>query len=126
MRRRGSKYGNLITEVDGIKFHSAAEARRYQELRLLERAGEITDLNLQPSFELSVDNGWYLEFDAEGDHDRCSRSATLGKYIADFSYKDKGVWTYEDVKGVRTPLYKWKKKHVEAQYGITIREVRMR
>jgi hypothetical protein len=49
---RTNKYGNKKVEIDGYKFDSQAEARRYQELKLLEKAGEITNLELQPKFEL--------------------------------------------------------------------------
>ena len=49
----------------------------------------------------------------------------LGKYIADFRYRAgrQGLLVVEDVKGFKTPLYRWKKKHVEAQYGITVVEI---
>lgn len=97
--------------MDGIRFASQKEARRYTELKMLEKAGEIFDLRLQPEYPLCAwQNG---------------NAPIVGKYRADFSYLDvksrKGV--VEDVKGFKTPLYKWKKKHVEAQYGIEIREV---
>ena len=108
-----SKYGSQITEVDGIKFRSKREATRYGELKLMERAGLISDIRLQPRFVLCP---WML------DH---SDIRPLGEYRADFGYTDErtGRDVIEDVKGFRTPLYKWKKKHVEAQYGIEIREV---
>lgn len=106
-----SKYKAKRTEVDGIVFHSQKEARRYQELKLLQRAGKIRNLRLQPEWDLFVPGG-----------------ERIGAYIADFCYYTV-PWDYEqpelvveDVKGFKTPLYRWKKKHVEAQYGITIRE----
>lgn len=118
--RGQSKYRAKRTEVDGITFASMKEARRYQELKLLEKAGEIRQLVLQPSYPLDA-------FGVE--------SRPIGVYRADFSYQkqvrdrlDNGVgvrgWreVVEDVKGFRTPLYRWKKKHAEAQYGITILE----
>lgn len=46
------KYGNKKITIDGIEFDSRKEAERYSELKLLERAGEIKDLELQKSFEL--------------------------------------------------------------------------
>lgn len=106
--RRRQKYGAEPTKVDGIRFASKAEARRWQELRLLERAGEITDIERQPRFPLSV-NG-----------------QRIGDYVGDFRYRwvRDGQITTEDVKGVATPLYQWKKRHVEAQYGITVVEIR--
>jgi hypothetical protein len=99
-----SKYGAKRTTVDGITFHSAGEARRYQELRLLEKAGEISDLELQPVFSLSVMGG------------------EIGKYIADFQYWDtrEGAQVVEDFKGFDTPLGKWKRKHAERQHGISV------
>lgn len=107
-----SKYRAQPTVVDGIRFHSAKESRRYAELKLLEKAGEIQYLGLQPVFTLFAPGR------------EAGTSVELGRYIADFSYLTKeGVEIVEDVKGVRTPLYRWKKKHVEAQYGITIREI---
>ncbi len=48
------KFGNKPTDVDGMRFDSAKEARRFGELRLLERAGEITELRTQPRFPLEV------------------------------------------------------------------------
>lgn len=109
-QKRRSKYGATPTMVDGIRFDSAKEARRYAELKLLERAGEIQSLYLQPKYELRVGDGFV---------------DPIGRYVADFSYTDArtGEVVIEDVKGFKTPLYRWKKKHVEAQYGIQIREV---
>ncbi len=115
-----SKYRAVPTTVDGIRFHSAKEARRYGELKLLQKAGTIRALVLQPSYPL----------DAFGVECR-----PIGIYRADFAYElgyfvtvqgvRKECWrgVVEDVKGFKTPLYRWKKKHVEAQYGIEIREV---
>lgn len=116
LNRRGrarSKYRAEPTTVDGIRFASKKEARRYTELKMLEKAGKIRSLQLQPNFPLFVG-------------DWC-----LGEYRADFRY-ERFCWPgksrecetiIEDVKGFRTTLYRWKKKHVEAQYGITIREL---
>jgi hypothetical protein len=122
MSPRRSKYGAIKTEVDGIVFASKAEARRYAELRLLEKAGEIRNLKLQPSFPIEVIRRWNGEV------------VQAGVYIADFQYDDviathRGgyeAWktVIEDVKGMKTPVYRLKKKLVEAQYGIEITEVR--
>jgi len=103
---RSSKYNAVKTEVDGFLFDSKAEAHRYSELAMLERCGEIKSLCLQPVFQLVVN---------------CKR---IGKYIADFKYLDKeGKIIVEDVKGVKTPVYRLKKKLVKAIYGIDITEV---
>jgi hypothetical protein len=110
MRTR-HKYGAKPTTVDGIRFASQKEARRYGELKLLEKAGEISGVALQPHFDLDVVGG--------------SGRYRIGEYRADFQYTEwrTGKRVVEDVKGFKTPLYKWKKRHVEAQYGITIREI---
>lgn len=119
---RRSKYGAVRTVCDGITFHSKREATRYAELRLLEKAGEIHKLMLQRRLVLLVPAK-----DAPSTHPL----KKIGEYVADFVYcecrrgakciESQGV--VEDVKGFRTPLYRWKKKHVEAQYGIQIKEV---
>ncbi len=101
-----SKYKAVKTEVDGITFDSKREAARYMELVLLERAGEISHLELQPSFVCMV-NG----------HKICT-------YKADFRYFSASKSIVEDVKGVKTPVYRLKKKLVEALYpGVKIQEV---
>ena len=102
-----NKYHAVKTEVDGFVFDSKREARRYRELKLLESAGEIGNLALQPKFDLSV-NGEKI----------CS-------YYADFEYCDlrTGKTVVEDAKGVRTHEYRIKKKLVRAIYGVTIVEV---
>ena len=117
-----SKYRAIPTKVDGVRFASKAEASRYVELKLMEKAGKILGLELQPRFPLRVvlSTGTI----------RGALKATageypvIGHYVADFAYENEmGQRVIEDVKGFKTPLYRWKKKHVEAQYGITITEV---
>lgn len=119
LKVRGHKYGAVKTVVDGITFDSKREANRYCELKLLEKAGEIRNLKLQPSFLLLVETP-------------VRNDVLIGKYRGDFEYEECGGVSWdepphqrvvEDVKGFKTPLYKWKKKHVEAQYGIIVREV---
>jgi hypothetical protein len=107
MIHKPHKYRAKQTIVNGIKFPSKREAARYSELQLLQKAGKIKDLKRQRKFELYV-NG-----------------KKIGLYISDFDYlegKD-GEYIIEDCKGYRTDLYKWKKRHFEAQYGIKIREI---
>lgn len=128
-----SKYRAKRTVVDGVTFASQKEARRYQELRLLERAGEICQLELQPVFELVVVEmtvGSRLKRAAAKMAGRSTHGighVAVGSYRGDFRYRTgddgTGAVVVEDVKGFKTPLYRWKKKHVEAQYGIQIREV---
>jgi len=111
-----TKYRAVRTEIDGITFASKAEAERYCQLRELAKAGEIDQLELQPKYEVSV-NG----------HKICN-------YIADFRYFSKakgpqdqaGHVVVEDVKGKPTPVYRLKKKLVEALYpGVQITEIKI-
>lgn len=94
-----SKYRAIPTAVDGIIFASKKEAHRYGELKMLERAGIIEGLKLQPKFPIVIE------------------SKLVCTYIADFTYIDqmKRV-VVEDVKGMKTPVYRLKKKLVEARY----------
>lgn len=110
---RPNKYRNQITEVDGRKFHSKKEAKRYQELKLLERGGLITNLQCQPRFEIVID----------AKQVRYAESKRPMFYVADFSYFDKQNFVVEDVKGMKTPDYKIKRALVEHIYGFTIREL---
>ena len=100
------KYGNKKTIIDGITFDSALEAARYSELKLLQRAGAIRDLKLQPVFELIPG------FTKNG--------VTYRKtvYKADFAYFDveKGKTVIEDTKGFKTKEYILKKKLFEYNY----------
>jgi len=99
------------TWVEGIRFASKAEAKRYQQLRLLERAGAISGLEVQPCYPLEAVNPLNGEV------------TPVGVYKADFRYQENGRPVVEDVKGMRTVVYRLKKRIVEGQYGITITEV---
>ena len=99
-----NKYKAIKTVVDGIKFDSKKEARRYTQLKLMERAGSVTDLELQPRFDLIINE------------------TKCGFYKADFRYLYFGKEVVEDVKGMKTPVYNLKKKLVKAIYGIVIFE----
>ena len=103
------KYGAKAVTIDGIRFASKKEGKRYGELKLLAKAGEINALHIQHEFNVEI-NGH-----------------KVFTYFADFSYwqgdDDGGRMHYEDVKGVRTPVYKLKKRIVEAVYGIEITEI---
>jgi len=108
--RRG-KFNAVPTFVNGIRFASGAEAARYGELLVLQRAGQIFDLELQPKFPLVV-NGMLI-----------------ANYIGDFQYwqgKRREVMVVEDVKGVKTPAYRLKKKLMHALHHIEIVEVTSR
>ena len=100
-----SKYRAVPTVVDGIRFASKREARRYGELKLLEKAGKISELDLQPRFKILI-----------GDELICT-------YVADFDYVDENDdHVVEDVKGVKTAIYRLKAKLMKAVHGITIKE----
>lgn len=102
-----SKYNAKKTVVDGITFDSRKEARRYQELKLMQEAGVIKDLSLQPNFLLQE------KFKYQGETQRKI------EYIADFMYWDceKNICVVEDVKGMKTDVYKLKKKLFLKKYG---------
>jgi hypothetical protein len=102
--RRQPKYRAKKTECDGILFASKKEAQRYMDLKLLEKAGDIRRLELQPRYRIDI----------HGIH--------VCTYIADFRYHSNGKLIVEDVKGIRTPIYRLKKKLMRAIYGITIME----
>ena len=120
LKNRVNKYGAVRTEVDGFVFASRAEARRYGELKLMEQAGEISELALQVTYSLDV-NGVHV----------CD-------YVADFVYRPtpphprplpigksadgEGRVVVEDVKGKRTKEYVLKKKLMLAVHGIEIVE----
>lgn len=96
------KFRAIVTELDGIKFASKKEAKRYRELELLKKSGELVFFLRQVPFHL----------------------AGNVKYLSDFLcfWKD-GTVTIEDVKGIKTPMYLLKKKQVEAIYPIEITEI---
>ena len=111
---RQHKYNAKKTTIDGITFDSKAEARRYGELKLLEKAGQIHHLKLQPSFVLLP-----TFTDSTGKTQRGI------KYVADFSYSENYVQVVEDVKGVETPVFKIKAKLFRHQYpGLELRVVK--
>ncbi len=101
------KYRNRKTVVDGVTFDSAKEARRWGELRLLERAGKIHGLRRQVSYALIVNE------------------ILIARYVADFVYTE-GTLVVEDVKSAYTrklPVYRIKNKLMRAIHSIDIREV---
>jgi hypothetical protein len=111
-RRTANKFNARKTVVDGITFDSAKEARRYQQLRLEERAGHISNLALQVPFPIHA---------TRPDGERVQ----VAKYVADFTYDrhygdGDEEFIVEDAKGVQTPEFKLKKKLVEAEHNIEI------
>lgn len=116
-----SKYGSRKVTVDGITFDSKKEAARYQQLKLLERAGKISDLRLQVK---------YVLIPAQYEHPNSMTKSGRGKclerecsYVADFVYTQNQKTIVEDTKGFRTEAYKIKRKLLLYTHGIRIREV---
>lgn len=103
-----SKYNSRKTVIDGIKFDSKLEAERYKQLKLLERSGEINNLKLQPKFEI------LKSYKYKG------KTIRGVSYYADFMYYDKTLrkTVIEDVKGVKTDVYKLKIKLFIKRYCI--------
>lgn len=106
---RRHKYNAVKTTVDGITFDSRKEAEQYFALLARQRMGEISDLQLQPDFPITI-NG-----------------QTIAHYVADFRYVDlaSNLTVILDVKSkpTKTPIYRLKKKLVEALYPVKITEV---
>lgn len=100
-----NKYGAKKCTVDNIEFDSMKEARRYAELKLLERAGQIKNLQLQPKFLLQE------SFKQNG------KSYREISYIADFSYVENGNLVVEDTKGFKTKVFRLKEKLFRYKYG---------
>lgn len=101
-----SKYGAVKTKVDGIVFDSKKESNRYAELKVLEQAGVITNLRLQVPFELMPKSKYGMAI----------------RYYADFVYYENNKLIVEDAKGMRTPMYKIKKRLMAEVHGIEIKE----
>lgn len=99
-----NKYRNKKVQVDMYVFDSIAESVRYKELKILEQAGEISELTLQPRFLLQE------AFRKNG------KSYRKIEYVADFQYIEKGKTIVEDVKGIQTDVFKLKHKIFEKLY----------
>lgn len=107
-----AKYGNRKVILDGIEFDSVKECQRYCELKLLQQAGVISDLQMQVPFEL---------IPTQRIDGKVVERAT--KYVADFVYKQNGQTVVEDTKGFKTKDYIQKRKLMLWVHGIQIREV---
>lgn len=103
---RKNKYKAVKVVVNGIKFDSKKEAKRYQELVLLQKTHYIRDLKLQVPFVLIEKSKYGRQI----------------KYVADFTYIENGVLVVEDTKGFKTDVYKLKKRLMAEKYGIEIKE----
>lgn len=105
-----SKYRARKTTVDGITFDSRKEADRYLVLKDMEEDGLIENLRRQARYELVP------AFDVDGRHYRPVY------YVADFVYVEDGREVVEDVKGMRTDVYRLKSKLFARRYGMSIKE----
>ena len=113
-QQAAAKYHNERAERTGVRFDSQKEARRYDELMVMLRAGIISDLRLQPQFTLQ--ESYITE---TGERIRAVR------YTADFSYKFGGKLVVEDVKSTptRTKEYLRNRKFMRSKFGIDIQEI---
>lgn len=125
MARFRNKYRNKKVEINGIVYDSKKEAKRHQELLLLEKAGEIMNLQRQVKFVLIPTQ---REPDTIGPKGGIHKGKVIEKecaYIADFTYwdVDNGELVVEDTKGFRTKDYIIKRKLMMHVHGIRIREI---
>jgi len=125
----GTKYHNIKTKAsDGKIFDSKREEGRYEQLRLMEKAGEITDLRLQVPYEL-IPNQYetYERYGKRGQRlkDGVRLLEKKVEYVADFVYIDikTGEEIVEDAKGKRTKEYIIKRKLMLYIHGIKVREI---
>lgn len=119
----GKKYGNKMIYEDGEVFDSKKEYRRWKELILLFKAGEISKLQRQVKYTLIPSQ---REPDIRGPRGGIRPGKLIERevsYIADFVYTDKaGQIVVEDCKGLRTKEYIIKRKLMLHEYGIRIKE----
>ena len=128
---RSNKYHSKKITRDGMTFDSLKEYRKFRELLLLEKAGEITDLKRQVEFELipaqyeEIPTGEvYKRGELKGQPKIKRVCLELSvKYIADFVYKENGKTIVVDTKGFRTKDYILKRKMMLYFHGIRIKEV---
>jgi hypothetical protein len=109
-----TKYSNKKTLIDGVYFSSKKEAQRYLDLKLLQKNNYIRELELQPKFLIHPE---FIDFSG--------KKHRPIYYVADFKYwdiKDK-KYIIEDVKGMKTEVYKLKKKLFLAKYAFKFIEV---
>ena len=121
-----NKYHAQTCVVDGIEFASRKEARRYQELLLLQRAGAIQDLQMQVKYVLiPAQYETYAKWGKNGKRLKDGNRLVEREcsYIADFVYTLDGKLVVEDTKGFRTKDYSIKRKLMLYVHGIKIKEV---
>ena len=121
-----NKYKSMKCYLNGIEFDSRKEARRYQELLLLQRAGVIQNLRLQEKFVLIPSQyESYERYGAKGQELKPGQRLVEKEcsYIADFVYEENGKTVVEDTKGFKTKDYIIKRKLLLWTHGIKIKEV---
>lgn len=110
-----NKYRARKVKIDGETFDSQAEYGRWCELKMLERAGEISHLERQWKVSLEVD-GRPIKIKSKG-----YPNGRTVSYWADFSYMENNEWVLEDKKGFDTPVSRLKRAIVEAVTGSEVR-----
>lgn len=121
-----NKYKAIKTTINGIEFDSRKEARRYQDLLLLQRAGVIKKLERQVKFVLiPTQYETTVRYGKKGQRlkDKQKLLEKECSYVADFVYEENGKKIVEDTKGIKTKDYIIKRKLMLHVHGIRIREV---
>lgn len=121
-----NKYQAIKCTFDGIQFDSRKEARRYQELLLLQRAGAILNLRRQVKYILiPAQYEFYERYGKNGKKLKDGRRLLEKEcaYVADFVYEENGKEIVEDTKGIKTKDYIIKRKMMLFMHGIRIKEV---
>lgn len=127
-----SKYNSKKVYYDGIEFSSRKECNRYRELKLLQMAGQIRNLELQKSFELiPAQYEPSTEFYKRGEKKGLPKQGKLLEqaitYVADFCYEEEGELVVEDTKGYKGggayAIFVLKRKLMLYKYGIKIKEI---
>ena len=125
--RRGNKYGASKVTVDGVTFDSKKEARRWQELKILEKAGKITNLRRQVKFVLIPTQRAVDEIGPRGGRRPGKVLEKELDYVADFVYEEDGEKIVEDVKGYKEGgayrVFSIKRKLMRFVHGIGVREI---
>lgn len=124
----GNKFGAKKILVSGEAFDSKKEYRRYCELKLLEKAGEISELERQVEYEIIPAQYEMIWDKRKGEYKKGKCLERKSCYVADFRYKVNGETVVEDVKGYKNhgsvwALYVIKRKLMLQLYGIRIREL---
>jgi hypothetical protein len=110
-KKKRNKFNAVKTTVNGIKFDSKLEAKRYGQLILIEKGGLIKHLKLQVPFRLDMSHKTCP----------CCKAVNYKRYVADFTYIEDGQLVVEDAKGKPTVDFRRKKRLMKAIYGIDVK-----